>query len=323
MRGVLPRRLCARWHLLPTCHPTAPVSIGTAICCCTCDAEFISHDCCIVLRGASLCTCGARNAAVGARSAGRRGSATAAAKNPCMAAVRPAAHAAACISLICNLQAFQPPLPGAQSQHGSRRAWSDLWVPLFLANRRPLPHPVSTMQSRHRPWAAALGLLALGALLAGAAAQAPEDLVTVLPDLDDDQWRNLTFFAGEYAARHVLLANWRRKQPRCAAAATCQRASIPVQMPHSSPAVATELGRAVAASAARPLGAQPSTVHALLLSANVICPHAPLQGTLTRSSSRCTTTTLKPRCLTRRKRRCWCGSRGEFAPMLCCRGRHV
>lgn len=52
------------------------------------------------------------------------------------------------------------------------------------------------MQSRHRPWAAALGLLALGALLAGAAAQAPEDLVTVLPDLDDDQWRNLTFFAG-------------------------------------------------------------------------------------------------------------------------------
>lgn len=74
---------------------------------------------------------------------------------------------------------------------------SDLWVPLFLANRRLLPHPVSTMQSGHRSWAAALGLLALGALLAGAAAQAPDDLVTVLPELDDDQWRNLTFFAGE------------------------------------------------------------------------------------------------------------------------------
>lgn len=35
-------------------------------------------------------------------------------------------------------------------------------------------------------------------LAAGALAQAPDDLVTVLPEFEDENWRNLTYFAGKW-----------------------------------------------------------------------------------------------------------------------------
>lgn len=118
MKGALLRQQCACWHMLPTCPHR--VSIGTAICCCTCDAEFIIHDCCIVLRRACVCTLGqGMRAAEVTQSLGDQ--------EPLHGSGAPCCSCAACMSFTCTCKHSSRLCSGSffskkQSQHGDRRA---------------------------------------------------------------------------------------------------------------------------------------------------------------------------------------------------------
>lgn len=58
--------------------------------------------------------------------------------------------------------------------------------------------------------AQAAGLLAVTLLAVGAGAQPADDLITVLPEFDGADWRNLTFFAGASGRPSLAAPNWQQ-----------------------------------------------------------------------------------------------------------------
>ena len=152
------------------------------------------------------------------------------------------------------------------------------------------------------PATLALGLLALAA--AGALAQPAADVITVLPDFDDAEWRNLTMFAGERRRTRLPPARC-RATGRLACAQLGSRSSVEIYwLAIGTPGTGQVAAAAPTATPAVAIGPLPA-----------LWRSAPPQATWAQAAmptERFITTFMKLRCPTLPRRRSLCGCKGEL-----------